>query len=229
MYTSTRVRRHDESFIIICFQKQLLYHILYDIGQFITVFPHRWNKLSKEAIMEKVLARYWWSFYIRGIIAIIIGLIAIFLPGITLEILAVLIGAFFLVDGIFSIAASFGSKSSGQRWWIFILEGVAGIVIGVLTFIWPQVTILALVLLIAAWALITGILEIIASFKLRKLIENEWLLALSGILSILFALILLISPGAGAVVIIWLSGVYAIFFGLLLIFLGRKLKRVALQ
>ncbi|MFO7761782.1 MAG: HdeD family acid-resistance protein [Thermodesulfobacteriota bacterium] len=177
--------------------------------------------------MEKVLARYWWSFYVRGIIAILIGLIAIFLPEVTLEVLAVLIGAFFLVDGIFSIAASFGSRrSSGERWWIFVLEGIVGVVIGIMTFIWPEVTVMALVLLVSVWALITGILEIIASVKLRRLIENEWLLTFTGILSILFALILAISPGAGAFVLVWLLGLYAIFFGILLIFFGRKLKKI---
>lgn len=179
--------------------------------------------------MEKVLARYWWSFYARGIIALLIGLIAIFLPEITLGILAILIGAFFLVDGIFSIAVSFGSKSSGERWWIFVVEGIVGVAIGVLTFFWPRVTIMALVLLVSAWAFITGVLEIIASVKLRKLIENEWLLTLTGIISILFALALLISPETGAVVLVWLLGLYAVFFGILLIFLGRKLKTIQLE
>ncbi|MFP3983166.1 MAG: HdeD family acid-resistance protein [Desulfurivibrionaceae bacterium] len=176
--------------------------------------------------MEKVLAQYWWSFYVRGIIAIIIGLTAIFLPGMTLEILALLIGAFFLVDGIFSIAASLGSKSGGQRWRIFILEGIVGVVIGILTFLRPEVTIMALVLLVSAWAFFTGVLELVASFRLRQLIENEWLLTLSGIISIIFALILLISPWKAAIVLIWLLGLYAILFGILLIFLGRKLKKI---
>lgn len=176
--------------------------------------------------MEKVLAQYWWSFYVRGIIAIIIGLTALFLPGITLEILAILIGAFFLVDGVFSIAASLGSKSSGERWRIFILEGIVGVIIGILTFLWPEVTIMALVLLVSAWAFFTGILELAASFKLRQVIENEWLLTLSGIISIIFALVLLISPWKAAIVLIWLLGLYAIFFGILLIFLGRKLKKI---
>lgn len=179
--------------------------------------------------MEKVLSKFWWSFVVRGGIAILFGIVAILLPDITLEILAILIGAFFLVDGIFSIIASFGAKSTGERWWGFVLEGLAGVAIGVLTFIWPGMTILALVLLIAAWAFLTGVFEIAAAIKLRQVMRNEWLLALTGVISIIFSILLIISPKAGAVVLVWLLGGYAILFGILLIFLGRKLKRVTVS
>lgn len=177
--------------------------------------------------MYRPYARIWWSFFFRGVIAILFGLTALLLPAVTIDILIILIGAFFFADGLLSIFAAFGSKGAGTSWWISLLEGLAGILVGVLTFFWPGATLMAMILLIAFWALLTGILEIIAAIRLRKAISDEWFLALSGAISILFGLILVISPGVGAVALVWIIGAYAIFFGMLMVFLGFKLKKLA--
>lgn len=170
-------------------------------------------------------SRIWWSFFFRGVIAILFGLTALLLPTVTIEILVILVGAFFFADGVLSIIGSFASKEVETSWWVSLLEGLAGISIGILTFIWPSATLVAIILLIAIWALLTGALEIIAAIRLRKHIRGEWFLGLSGIISILFGSILLARPGVGAVALVWIIGAYAIFFGILMIFLGFKLKK----
>lgn len=175
--------------------------------------------------MIRLYGKYWWSFFVRGVIAIMLGLAAIMLPGITLELLAILLAAFFIADGVFSLAASIGGKKLDSRWWLLLLEGLAGILIGVFTIIWPALTVLILVIFVGFWALLTGILEITAAVKLRHEIQGEWLLALSGIISILFGLIMFVSPGAGAVALVWIIGAYALFFGISLILLGLKLRK----
>lgn len=175
--------------------------------------------------MIRLYGKYWWSFFVRGVIAIVLGLAAILLPGITLELLAVLLAAFFLADGVFSLAASVGGKNLDSRWWLLLLEGLAGIVIGIITIIWPALTVVVLVLFVGFWALVTGILEITAAIKLRHDIRGEWLLALSGVISILFSLILFANPGAGAVALVWIIGAYALFFGISLVLLGLKLRK----
>lgn len=152
--------------------------------------------------MQRDYAQIWWSFFFRGVLAILMGLAALVLPGITLEVLVILVGAFFFVDGVLSIIASFGTRRVEARWWVPLLEGLAGVVIGILTIIWPGMTLLAIILLIAAWALITGVFEIAAAIRLRKLIRGEWFLGLCGIISILFGLILLASPRVGALALV---------------------------
>ena len=170
-------------------------------------------------------SRIWWSFFFRGVIAVLFGLTALLLPTVTIEILVILVGAFFFADGVLSIIGSFASKEVEVSWWVSLLEGLAGVAIGILTFIWPSATLVAIILLIAIWALLTGVLEIIAAVRLRKLIRGEWFLGLSGMISILFGSILLARPEVGAVALVWIIGAYAIFFGILMIFLGFKLKK----
>jgi uncharacterized membrane protein HdeD (DUF308 family) len=123
-------------------------------------------------------------------------------------------GAFALVDGAFAIFAGIASYRYFERWWAVLLEGVAGIAIGLLTFFWPNITALVLLYFIAAWALITGIFEIVAAIQLRRLIIGEWMLILGGLLSILFGVLLFVFPVAGAVTVIWVIGIYAIVFGI---------------
>jgi uncharacterized membrane protein HdeD (DUF308 family) len=174
--------------------------------------------------MLKLYRTYWWSFLIRGILATLFGFAAFFLPGLTLRALAILLAAFLIMDGVFSLLISIRGRSLDSRWWLLLLEGLAGIVIGIVTVIWPGLTILAIMYILGAWALITGILEIMAAIRLRDEIEGEWLLGLSGVLSILFSLILFFAPGVGAIALIWLIGAYAVFFGVSMIFLGFKLR-----
>ena len=118
------------------------------------------------------------------------------------------------MDGIFAIFAGIASRRYFERWWAVLLEGVAGVVIGLLTFFWPNITALALLYFIAAWALITGIFEIVAAIQLRRVITGEWMLILGGLLSIVFGVLLFVFPVAGAVSVIWVIGIYAVVFGI---------------
>jgi uncharacterized membrane protein HdeD (DUF308 family) len=174
--------------------------------------------------MLAMLARNWWALALRGVFAIIFGVLALIWPGLTLLILITLFGAYALVDGIFAVIAGIASYGRNERWWAVLLEGVAGIIFGVLTFLWPGTTALVLVYFIAAWALLTGILEIVAAIRLRKEIEGEWMLIISGILSIILGLYMIVAPGAGALGLTWLIGAYAIMFGILLIILAFRLR-----
>jgi uncharacterized membrane protein HdeD (DUF308 family) len=180
--------------------------------------------------MVIVLARNWWALALRGLCGVLFGIAAFAWPGITLGALVLLYGAYALVDGVFNVAAAvIGRPSGGMPWWALLLQGLLGIAVGILTFLWPGITALALLLLIAAWATVTGVFEIVAAIRLRKEIRGEWLLALSGILSVLFGLALVINPLAGALAVVWLIGAYAFASGVLLIMLGFRLRSWARQ
>ena len=174
--------------------------------------------------MLSKLAQYWWLLLLRGLAAIIFGILALIWPELTLLTLILLFGAYALMDGIFAVIAGIASFRSNERWWAVLLEGVVGILVGVLVFIWPGPTALVLLYFIAAWAVITGITEIAAAIRLRREITNEWAMGLSGLASVIFGVLLFIYPGAGAVSLVWLIGAYAIIFGILLIILGFRLR-----
>ena len=174
--------------------------------------------------MLATLARNWWVFVLRGVLAILFGIAAWVWPGLTLTALVYLFGAYALVDGVFAVVAGIASRGENRRWWAELLVGVAGIVLGILTFAWPGVTALALLYLIAAWALVTGVFEIVAAIQLRAVIENEWLLGLGGLASVLFGVLLIVFPGAGALGLLWLIAAYAVLFGVLVIALGFRLR-----
>ena len=174
--------------------------------------------------MVTLLAQNAWLLVARGIFAIIFGLVALFWPGITLTALALLFGVYALMDGVFAIAAAITGADPQARWWMLVLEGLAGIVVAAITFMWPDITTLALLYVIAAWSIITGVLEIFAAVRLRKEIEGEWLLALGGIVLVLFGAYIAIFPGLGALAVAWLIGTVAIFFGVLMIALGWRLR-----
>jgi uncharacterized membrane protein HdeD (DUF308 family) len=173
--------------------------------------------------MLEALSRYWWLVVLRGVAAVIFGVLALIWPGITVLALVILFGAYALVDGVFTLGTAVFGDRPAQRGWL-VVEGIAGIAIGILTFLWPGATALALLYLIAAWALVTGVLEIVAAVRLRREISGEWLLALSGALSVLFGLALLIWPSTGALAVVALIAIYAIAFGAALIFLGVRLR-----
>jgi uncharacterized membrane protein HdeD (DUF308 family) len=170
------------------------------------------------------LARNWWTVAFRGVIAIIFGLAALFWPDITLTALVFIFGAFVLVSGVLLVIAAFRDGLNHTHAWLLLLEGVIGIAIGIMVFIWPAITALVLLYLIAAWAIVTGVLEIIAAIQVRKEIENEWLLALAGIASVLFGILLIVWPIAGALAILWIIAAYAIVFGVLLLILAFRLR-----
>ena len=146
-------------------------------------------------------------------------------PGITLMVLVVVFGIYVIIEGVLSLVAAFNNRWM-RSWWILLLEGLSGIVIGCVAFIWPGLTAVVLLIFIAIWAIFTGLLEIGAAIQLRKEIQGEWILALTGVLSILIGLILLINPGAGALAVVWLIGIYALMFGGLLTFLGLKFHKL---
>ena len=170
------------------------------------------------------LFRNGWLLALRGVLAIVFGIMALIWPEPVKLSLVLLFGAFALMDGIFAVAAAITLNKYFERWWAVLLEGVVGIVIGLLTFFWPDITALVLVYFIASWALITGLFEIIAAIQLRRLISGEWAMILSGLLSILFGILLFVSPGAGAISLVWLIGIYAIAFGIMLVILSFHLR-----
>lgn len=176
--------------------------------------------------MLETLARYWWAVVLRGVAAVVFGLMAIVWPDITLWVLVLLFGAYAIVDGIvaFATAALGGGAAAGRRGWL-IVEGIVGVLAGVLTFIWPSITTLVLLFVIAAWAVVTGVLEIFAAIRLRREIEGEWLLVVSGVLSVLFGLLLVVWPTTGALALVLLIGIYAIAFGIALVMLGIRLRQ----
>jgi uncharacterized membrane protein HdeD (DUF308 family) len=179
--------------------------------------------------MVTQLARNWWALALRGLLAVVFGLLAFLWPGITIAVLVALFGAYALVDGIFTVVAGVRSAGESERWWVLVLEGVVSILAGVIAFFWPGLTALVLVYVIAAWAVLTGLFEIIAAVRLREQIEGEWLLGLSGVASVLLGVALMIMPIAGAVAIIWVIGTYAILFGVLLIALAFRLRNLGGQ
>ena len=174
--------------------------------------------------MEVALARNWWSLVIRGLVAIALGIVTFAWPGITLAALVLVFGAYALVDGVVSIVGAWKAARAHERWVALIFEGIAGIITAAVTAIFPGLTALALVYLIAAWALVTGALEIVAAIRLRQYVAHEWLLALSGVASLLFGFLAILLPLAGAVAIALGIGIYALVFGVLLIGLGFRLR-----
>ena len=171
------------------------------------------------------LARNWWALAIRGAAAIIFGLLTFVMPGVTLAVLVLLFGAYAIVDGIFNLVAAFRSHGGEQPRWLLALEGLVSIAAGIVTFTMPGLTALVLVYVIAAWAIITGVLEIVAAIRLRHDIPNEWWLVAGGVLSVIFGLLLLAAPGTGALALVLWIGAYAIVFGALLVGLAFRLRR----
>jgi uncharacterized membrane protein HdeD (DUF308 family) len=169
------------------------------------------------------LSRNWWIVLLRGLAGICFGIITFIAPAISLAILVLVWGAYALADGILALVTAIRRRGE-DRWWLFFVEGLVGIAAGVLTLIWPGLTAIALLYLIAAWAIVTGALEIAAAIRLRKVIANEWLLGLSGIASLGFGILLILFPGAGALtVVIWI-GAYALVFGALVVALAFRLR-----
>jgi uncharacterized membrane protein HdeD (DUF308 family) len=175
-----------------------------------------------------VLTRNWWAWLIRGIAAVIFGILAWVWPGATWVAIAVLFGAYALVDGIFAIVATIRAAETHERWWPFLIEGIVGILIAAITFYDVRITLLALYWTIAAWAFLTGIFEIVAAVQLRKHIANEFWLILGGIASIAFGVLMIWFPLAGALAIIWLIAAYAVVFGIMMIGFSLRLRAHAL-
>jgi uncharacterized membrane protein HdeD (DUF308 family) len=176
--------------------------------------------------MLDALARNWWLILLRGIVAIVFGVLTFIWPGITLLALVILYGAFAFTDGILAIAAAIRGGAPAPRWWLALL-GVFGIAAGVLTLFWPQITALVLLFFIAGWAIASGILQIIGAIKLREEISDEWLLIASGVLSVTFGVLLVLWPKAGALAMVLVIGAFAIMYGILLITFALRLRKHA--
>ena len=181
------------------------------------------DTLDRTHAMSQLLAQNWWAVALRGVFAIVFALIAFFSPGATILSLVLFFSAYMLVDGVFGIVSGIRAASNNQRWGLLILEGVLNILVGIIAFAMPGLTVLFFVTLVAVWSLITGILMIVAAFKLDPAYGRGWLI-FSGIVSVLFGVALLIAPLVGAVVLTWWLGAYALVFGIGLLVLAFKLK-----
>src|SRR6266403_2336929 len=175
-------------------------------------------------MMIEALKRHWWVPVIRGIAAIVFGIVAFVYPGITIAMLVLFFGAWVLIDGLFRVVGAIGHRASDPDWGWHIVIGVVGIIVGLLTFHAPGITALALVIYIAAWALMIGVTEIALAIKMRREIKGEWLLILMGLASIVFAALLLWNPVAGAAALIWIIAWYAVIIGVLAIIFGFRLR-----
>ena len=166
---------------------------------------------------QKVTLHEWWVLLVRGILAIIFGIIALAAPGIALLAFIYVFAAYALLDGIIAIVVSLQERRFLRIWWVLLLEGALGIIFGILAFTWPGETALVLLYLVAIWALVTGIMEVSSAFVVPGSTGQRWGLGLAGLLSIIFGLILIVHPGAGLLAILWLVGIYAIVFGVSLL------------
>ena len=173
--------------------------------------------------MLDALARNWWTFVLRGVLAIIFGAFAWFRPFETIQALIWVFGAYSIVDGIFAIAAIF-SDEGRSRWVALLLEGLLGIAAGIIAFALPVLTVLTIIWVIGAWAVITGVLRIITAIRIREEIDNEFAMGLSGLVSVVFGILLFAWPAEGALSLVWLIGIGAIIFGAFLIAVGMRLR-----
>jgi uncharacterized membrane protein HdeD (DUF308 family) len=181
--------------------------------------------LSDRPVLH-ALAKNWWLLLLRGIAGIVFGVLAFSWPGLTLLTLILLYGAYALTDGVFAIIAAIKGGAPTGRGWLAIV-GVLGIAVGAFTFMLPGMTTLILLFTMAGWAVAIGVLQIVGAIRLRKEIDNEWLLILSGVVSVLFGLAIVYNPGAGALGLVWVIATYAIIAGVLYIGLAFRLKKHA--
>ena len=172
------------------------------------------------------LARNWWLILLRGALAILFGILTFFWPSLTLFTLIIFYGAFAMLDGVFSLIAAVTGGMPAPRWWL-ALVGVLGIVVGLMTLAWPGLTGLVLLYFIAGWAIASGIFQIIGAIRIRQEIDDEWFLIAEGVISLLFGILILAYPGAGALGIAFAIGAFAIVHGALLIGFSLKLKKHA--
>ena len=172
--------------------------------------------------MSEVLAESWWAVGLCGILGILFGLICLLTPGLAVEVFVILFAAYMLVDGVFAIAAGIKAARNGERWGLLILEGIVDLAAGLVAVLWPAITLVALIWLIAIWAVVTGALMLAGAFSLN-LDHGRWWLALGGIASVIFGILLVIEPLIGAVVLTLWIGAYAIVFGIFLLILAFQL------
>jgi uncharacterized membrane protein HdeD (DUF308 family) len=172
----------------------------------------------------EILARNWGWIALRGVAGVIFGVLTFINPAISLASLVLVFGAYALADGVFTVVAAIMNRRGERHWVAMLFGGIAGIAIGLLTFLMPGLTTLVLLYLIAAWAIVTGGAEIATAIRLRKVITGEWLLILAGVLSVAFGVVLIVYPGAGALTVVLWIGAYALVFGIMMIALSLRLR-----
>ena len=175
--------------------------------------------------MSVMLRRSWWVLLLRGAAAIVFGVLTWMQPAASAAALVLIFGAYVFVDGVLGVYSAIKSRNESRHWWMVLLWGLTGVVFGVLTVINPGITALVLTIYIGVWALITGVVEIVAALRLRKEIEGEWLLVLGGLISVLFGAFVLAQPGAGMMAMLWVIATYAVIFGVLMVLLAFKVKK----
>jgi uncharacterized membrane protein HdeD (DUF308 family) len=172
------------------------------------------------------LARWWWTFILRGVLAIAFGVLAFLSPRLGIGVLVGLFAAWALIDGATGLWEGIRSRGRDRNWWLAVLEGIVGVAAGVLALLFPVFAAEALVYIIAAWAIVTGLFEIVAAVGMREQIRGEFWLGLAGVASVLYGVVLFLFPAAGALAIVWLIGGFAIAFGAFLLVLGWRLRRI---
>ena len=170
------------------------------------------------------LIRNWWVVALRGVVALVFGALTIYRPGATLAALILLFGAYAIANGVFTIVAAIANRRGQAHWISMLASGVLSVAFGVLTFLMPAVTGIVLLYIIAGWAIFTGVAEIITAVRLRRVITGEWLLIAAGVVSVIFGLLLVVFPGAGALAVTLWIGTYAIVVGILLTALALRLR-----
>jgi uncharacterized membrane protein HdeD (DUF308 family) len=173
--------------------------------------------------MLSVLARNWWAFVVRGVFAVLFGLIALFLPGVTMLSLVLVFAAYAIVDGIFAIVAAVNAAKQGERWGVFVLEGLVDIIAGVAAAAWPAITVVVFVAVVAAWALITGGLMFAAALNVDGA-HGRWWLVLGAVASVVYGIMLVLAPAIGALVLTWWIGAYALVFGIAMLVFAFNLR-----
>lgn len=173
--------------------------------------------------MVRMLLQNWWAVALRGVVAVLFGIMALALPALTVTTLVILFGAFALVDGVFALFALIFGKRRSQLV-VQLVEALISILAGLVALAMPGLTALAFLFVIAAWAVLSGIFQVVMAVRLRKAIDNEWLLALGGVLSVILGIVFFARPGVGVLSLAWLLGVYAVVFGIVLVALGFRLR-----
>lgn len=171
--------------------------------------------------MKNLLAQYWWLIALRGVLGILFGIIALVVPVATILALVILFSAYMLVDGAFALYAAYQAARQKKKWGLLVLQGLANIAAGAVAFLWPGLTVLAFVLLLAAWTIVSGCLQLAAAFRID---QGRWWFVLGGIASVIFGILLIASPLTGAVVLTWWMGAWAVVFGAFLVVAAFRLR-----
>jgi len=176
--------------------------------------------------IAKAMTDQWWLVILRGVLAVLFGVSAWIWPGLTILTLVILFGAYALVGGVMNLGAAFAQRRMGSSPWPFVFQGVLGIAVGIVVAVWPDISALSLLYVIAAWAFVAGVFEVVTAVALRKMIENEWLLGLSGAVALLFGVGIAVYPGIGTLLLLSAIAAYAIIAGIMQVVLGLRLRRL---